>query len=118
MKYSCVETRWSLGGKAEFVVAAFCNTSLSIIACLSLESTAPALPKNVNLNCLQLSVVPSKLFGFPSSRVSTTSLHDGNQLHQCLQSIFRGHIANTTVQATKRPTTDQFVEIKLAPLPC
>ena len=34
MKYSCVETRWSLGGKAEFVIA---PSSLSIIACLSLE---------------------------------------------------------------------------------
>ena len=56
MKYNCVETHWSLTSKAEFMIAFSCNTSLSIITCLSLKSTAPASPKNVKLNCLQLSV--------------------------------------------------------------
>ena len=48
------------------MIAVSCNNSLSIVACLSLESTAPAYPKNVKLSVLLL-----KLFGFPSSRVST-----------------------------------------------
>ena len=35
------------------------------------------------------------------------TLHDGNQLFQCLQSFLRGHIVNTSVSATKRSTTDR-----------
>ena len=37
------------------------------MACSSLMSTAPAWPRNVTLNCLQLSHVPSKSFGFLSN---------------------------------------------------
>ena len=81
------------------------------------------------MNCLQLSVAPSKFFGFTSSRVSTTpspltprtrvsvsvarcsaeGWHDGNQLFQRVQSILRGHVVNTTVSATERSTTGHVV---------
>ena len=36
-------------------------------------------------------------------------MHDGNRLFQCLQSILRRHVVNTTVPATERPTTDHVL---------
>ena len=51
-------SRPARGSKAAFVIATTANISLTIMDCLSLMSTAPAKPKNVNLNCLQLPEVP------------------------------------------------------------
>ena len=39
----------------------------------------------------------------------TSTLHDGNQLFQCLQSFLRRHVVNTTVSTTERSTTDHVV---------